>query len=208
MSRKQAPVVRPSRERANPFNDNQDLITDPVFLIGNGASRRAFELERLREKGTIIGCNALYREFSPDLLIVIDAKMINEVRKAGYKGRSIIAANRSTTIPGSMVWRTERFNTSGCFGMKMITQLIKPSKCYMLGMDGYPGNMYDGTVNYNSNTLQNFTGVINYYLKTLSGEGDTVFYNVNERDEWPPTAHATGKYNFMTYDKFEETVMA
>ena len=65
-----------------PFENRQDLITDLVFLIGNGASRKDFDLERLRGIGTIIGCIALYREFTPDLLITIDSKMMREVKAA------------------------------------------------------------------------------------------------------------------------------
>jgi hypothetical protein len=76
----------------------------------------------------------------------------------------------------------------------------------MLGMDGYPGNMYDGTKNYAPNTLQNFKGVIGYYIKALSGPGETVFINVNEKDAWPKEAHDTGKYKFITYEEFEKVI--
>ena len=40
-----------------------------VFCIGNGTSRQNFSLESLRDKGKIYGCNALYRDFKPDVLI-------------------------------------------------------------------------------------------------------------------------------------------
>jgi len=190
-----------------PFSDRPELLTDPVFLIGNGKSRKDFDLERLRNIGTIIGCNALYREFTPDVLIAIDAKMLTEIKVAKYESFTIIPRNRTVAVPQSKVWKTERFNTSGCFAMKLISQVMKPSKCYMLGMDGYPGNMYDGTKNYAPNTLQNFKGVNTYYLQVLTGPGETVFTNVNEKDTWPEEAKATGKYDFMSYEEFEKTIM-
>jgi len=196
-------MVRPSVERANPFNGHEELMTDPVYLIGNGRSREHFDLERLRGKGTIIGCNALYREFSPDLLIVIDSKLITEVRKSSYEGQTIIPANRSVTIPNAMVWRVDRFNTSGCFGMKMIDTLMRPETCYMLGMDCYAGNVYDGTINYSDNTLQNFAGISSYYLKALNAADGTMFINVNPVDAWDSLAHDSGNYSTMTYDEFE-----
>jgi hypothetical protein len=36
-----------------------------VFCIGNGESRKGFDLESLRKHGTIYGCNAIYRDFMP-----------------------------------------------------------------------------------------------------------------------------------------------
>jgi hypothetical protein len=196
---------RPSRElNTMPFTDRPDLLTDIVFLVGNGKSRKDFNLEQLRGIGTIIGCNALYREFTPDLLIVIDAKMMREVKAAKYseRGTVIIPRGRTVVVPDALIWKTERYNTSGCFGMKMITQVMKPKKCYMLGMDGYPGNMYDKSLNYAASTLQNFTGVNNYYLKSLA-EGETIFVNINEKDAWPKVAHESGKYEFISYEEFK-----
>lgn len=189
--------------------ENQGLLTDPVFLIGNGKSRKEFDLERLRSKGTIIGCNALFREFTPDLLIAIDAKMLKEIKEAKYGEENlvIIPQNRTANVPKAKMFKTERFNTSGCFAMKLIAQVMKPSKCYMLGMDGFPGNMYDGTKNYAANTLQNFNGVNSYYIQALNGPGDTTFINVNEKDAWPEEAHNTGKYKYITYEEFEKTIM-
>jgi hypothetical protein len=200
--------VRPSRERANPFNreENHKYITDPVFLIGNGTSRKDFDLERLRGVGTIVGCNALYRDFAPDLLIAIDAKLITEIKKSNYweDHAVFLPGNRAVTMKNALTWRTDRFNTSGCFGMKMISQLLKPKVCYMLGMDGFPGNIYDKTLNYAPNTLQNFSGVVSFYMKALQGEGDTVFVNVNEKDAWPKEAKDTGKYECISYEEFEK----
>jgi hypothetical protein len=203
-------TAKPSVLRALPFKpEHQHLLTDPVFLIGNGTSRNKFDLERLRGIGTIIGCNALHREFKPDILLAIDAKMLKEIRDAEYglDNICIVPANRNIHIPGELKWRTERFNTSGCFGMKLIAELMQPSTCYMIGMDCYPGNMYDNSPNYAKNTLQNFSGVGQFYLKALRGNGNTVFINVNDKDAWPSEAHATEKYRFMTFEDFELQVM-
>lgn len=195
-----------------PFRERQDLLTDPVFLIGNGKSRQDFDLERLRSKGTIIGCNALYRDFTPDVLVAIDAKMLKELNESGYGKKQpeefvIVPKNRTIAIPNAKMWKAERFNTSGCFAMRLITNIMQPSKCYMLGMDGYPGNMFDKTKNYAANTLQNFKGVNGYYLQALQAPGETLFINVNVKDAWPEECHKTGRYKHITYEEFEKTVM-
>lgn len=55
-----------------------------AFLIGNGISRRDIVLNSLRPYGDIFGCNALYREFTPDYLFCVDVRMIYEVAKSGF----------------------------------------------------------------------------------------------------------------------------
>ena len=56
------------------------------FVIGNGESRLKYDLSILREQGLIYGCNALYKDFEPDLLISVDANMVKKILKSDYKG--------------------------------------------------------------------------------------------------------------------------
>ena len=204
-------MSKPMNERNNPFiNGREKYLTDPVFLIGNGKSRQHFDLERLRSIGTIIGCNAIYREFDPDILIAIDSKMLNEINKSRYdtsKTMVITPHNRNVALPNSFLYKSHRFNTSGAFAMRLIADTMRPERCYMLGMDGYAGNVYDGTPNYAVHTLKNFSGVHKFYLEILQKSDKTVFINVNEKDAWSPLSENTGSYSFMTYDLFEKIVM-
>jgi len=55
-----------------------------VFCIGNGTSRDGFDLERLRTHGRIYGCNALYRDFTPDVLCAVDQGIMHEIYQSGY----------------------------------------------------------------------------------------------------------------------------
>ena len=54
-----------------------------VFCIGNGESRKGFDLESLRPHGKIYGCNAIYRDFMPDVLIGVDQGIMHEIYHAG-----------------------------------------------------------------------------------------------------------------------------
>ena len=54
-----------------------------VFCIGNGESRQGFDLEQLRPHGKIYGCNAIYRDFMPDVLTAVDHGIMHEVYHAG-----------------------------------------------------------------------------------------------------------------------------
>jgi hypothetical protein len=55
-----------------------------AFIIGNGESRKDFDLEKLRAHGKIYGCNALYRDFTPDVLVAVDHGIMHEIYHSGY----------------------------------------------------------------------------------------------------------------------------
>ena len=54
-----------------------------VIVIGNGVSRKGFDLEKLRPHGKIYGCNALYRDFMPDVLTSVDHGIMHEIYNNG-----------------------------------------------------------------------------------------------------------------------------
>ena len=69
-------------------------------MLGNGTSRKSIDLNQLKNKGTIYGCNALYREFEPDYLVAVDTKMILEINKAGYQHSHNVWTNPNRSFNG------------------------------------------------------------------------------------------------------------
>ena len=59
-------------------------MIENVFCIGNGESRIDFDLTQLRKYGKIYGCNALYRDFKPDVLTAVDQGISHEIYQSGY----------------------------------------------------------------------------------------------------------------------------
>ena len=55
-----------------------------AFVLGNGVSRKGVNLEHLRTHGVIYGCNALYRDFTPDVLIATDRPISEQIQHSGY----------------------------------------------------------------------------------------------------------------------------
>lgn len=55
-----------------------------AFVLGNGVSRKGVDLEHLRRYGKIYGCNALYREFTPDVLVATDRPISTAIQESGY----------------------------------------------------------------------------------------------------------------------------
>ncbi len=46
-----------------------------AYCIGNGPSRKGFDLNQLKGTGQTYGCNALYRDFIPDFIFSVDTNM-------------------------------------------------------------------------------------------------------------------------------------
>ena len=64
-----------------------------AFVMGNGTSRKHFDVEKLRGKGNIYACNAVYRNFEPDVLIAVDPKMVHEIVADGYHHNHVVWTN-------------------------------------------------------------------------------------------------------------------
>ena len=60
------------------------VMTKRVFIIGNGESRKDFDLTQLRKHGKIYACNAFYRDNPlPDVLVAVDSTMTHEIYHKG-----------------------------------------------------------------------------------------------------------------------------
>jgi len=126
-----------------------------AYCIGNGPSRKGFDLNRLKETGQTYGCNALYRDFLPDFIFSVDTKITmemveNEIGKKTIHYAPALEVNRKQSkgmlhlIPNNPHWISGNaaFWTAGVHGHKNI---------YLLGYDfreygsGQLNNIYQNT---------------------------------------------------------------
>lgn len=126
-----------------------------AFVIGNGPSRSAIDLSQLL--GATYGCNAIYREFSPDYLVAVDKSMQDEIIRSGYTGRCIFRESKARWPSNVYVYRPTKGvpNNSGVvatyFALKNGARTV-----YLLGFDfknpetSNIDNLYKGTINYTS----------------------------------------------------------
>ena len=100
-----------------------------AFIIGNGTSRKGFDLTRLKPYGTVFGCNALYRDFPdyslPDFLVSIDDGIITEIEHSDFPSKRFIVPpmderlegksdpSISVMIPSSILTRKSGIEWSG-----------------------------------------------------------------------------------------------
>jgi hypothetical protein len=168
------------------------------FVLGNGTSRNAISLENLKELGKVYGCNALYREFDPDYLVAVDAKMILEIDKNKYQMRN----PNVWTNPNKAFKRIEGLNyfkpskgwSSGPTALFLASQ-HNHSAIFILGFD-YKGlengkrvnNVYAGTLNYKK-TTDAATYYGNWLKQTatvIKNNPQITFYRVIALDNFQP----------------------
>lgn len=133
-------------------------MTEIAFVLGNGTSRQQIPIEKLKELGTVYGCNALYREHSVDHLVAVDTKMVREIYDSGYYLENAVYTNPnkfSKTLQGIHILSPNKGWSSGPTAMFLASK-NQHRIIYILGFD-YVGlgeknlnvnNMYAGTKNY------------------------------------------------------------
>jgi hypothetical protein len=63
---------------------------DTAVCLGNGQSRQGLDLNKMKDYATVIGCNAIYRDFTPDILVALDSRISHEIyRKANHNNMKI-----------------------------------------------------------------------------------------------------------------------
>ena len=188
-----------------------------AFVLGNGTSRKPINPKDLQTYGTIYGCNALYRTFSPDYLVAVDVKMILEISKAGYQN-----CNQVWTNPNKSYQKIKNLNffnpskgwSSGPTALWLASQ-HQYEKIFILGFD-YRGlnqgkkfnNLYADTVNYKkSNDGATFFG--NWLRQTCSvikEHPEIQFYRVIAPDNYcPDELNKFDNLTTITIDEFQKT---
>lgn len=126
-------------------------MTRSAFIIGNGPSRESIDLNQLRRYGKIFGCNALYRDFTPDYLIVIDENMADEVFLSGVHERTEVWT-RDTRVYGRPFKGHKNLRLCSGAGAVQIAAEKHFNRIYLIGMDFWQSevnhNIYSGTGNY------------------------------------------------------------
>tara|TARA_B110000196_G_C20885593_1_gene538776 strand:+ start:55 stop:747 length:693 start_codon:yes stop_codon:yes gene_type:complete len=69
------------------------------FCFGNGNSRKGIDIEQYKKYGTVVGCNAIYRDYTPDILVSLDSKMSHEIYRSGYCFENTTWLGDWTSIP-------------------------------------------------------------------------------------------------------------
>jgi hypothetical protein len=136
-----------------------------AFVLGNGVSRLAVDLNQLKQRGRIYGCNALYREFVPDVLISTDRGISQVIQNSGYAQNNMMYTRKPLPGLGARTVPQSYFGFSSGPIAVGLAALDKHLAIYLVGFDMGPNisnkfnNVYADTEFYKkSSSLPTFTG--------------------------------------------------
>jgi len=136
-----------------------------AFVLGNGISRKTVAPASLQPLGKIYGCNALYREFAPDVLVATDRPIATAIQQSGYAQSNTFYTRRPIDGLGAHRAPAPYFGYSSGPIATAIAALDGHQLIYLLGFDMGPdknqqfNNVYAGTEFYKPSTaMPTFAG--------------------------------------------------
>ncbi len=208
------------------------MMIDPfrtAHIIGNGGSRKGFDLMQLKNKGSVFGCNALYRDYVlqgyvlPDYLVAIDNPIITEIEGSSFPStRVLIPPENERWEPIELHWGravNKSWNPArprSNAGMNAILEAIKKeyTQLYIFGFDFLVvdqntamSNLYDGTECYGLETRANLQDTRNrmkylgYVLEKYPDTNFTFCYPKDAGNIYSPDVKNCSIINFdeLTY---------
>lgn len=122
-----------------------------AFVLGNGQSRRNVCLEQLKNHGRVYGCNALHRDFVPDVLVATDRPIATAIQESGYALQHEFYTRRPLSGLGAKPVPKDYFGfSSGPIAMGLAAK-DHAGMVYLIGFDMGPttenrlNNLYAGT---------------------------------------------------------------
>lgn len=125
-----------------------------AFVIGNGVSRREIDLSCIKKHGTVYGCNALYREFEPDVLVATDTFISQTIQDSGYAKNHVFYTRFPRPQSGARVLPSESRRSASGPNALYLSIDDGHDLIYLVGFDMGPtvsntlNNIYAGTEHY------------------------------------------------------------
>lgn len=144
-----------------------------AFVIGNGRSRLGVNLRHLQNLGKIYGCNALYRDFEPDVLVATDRPIAESIQESGYARTHKFYTRKPLPQLGALELPEKYSGFSSGPNAVALAALANHGHIYLIGFDMGPtennlfNNMYADTEFYKtSQHPPTFTG---NWIKQIAG---------------------------------------
>jgi hypothetical protein len=189
---------------------------DFAFILGNGVTRLELDCESLLDYGAVYGCNRIYQEFAPTVLVSTDTGMAREIQQSGYSARytHYTRSNNKIKDSGAHVLPKELHGYSSGPAALGLAALSEANYLFMLGMDlkgvnNKINNIYAGTPNYKEKDTEvmYFGNWIDQISSIMDKNNTKRFMHVNPLDNF--TADEFRKHtNFetITLDEFKRMI--
>jgi len=122
-----------------------------AFVLGNGVSRESVDIARLMRRGSVYGCNGLYRTHTVTALIATDQPISRAIQESGYSKINRFYTRRPMADSGAQPVPKEYFGfSSGPIAVSIAARDYE-NPIYLIGFDmgpnqhGHFNNLYAGT---------------------------------------------------------------
>jgi hypothetical protein len=192
------------------WNPTTEMVPNQVFntytttqalVIGNGETRLEFDLTHIaNHKGGLFGanrlqtygCNALYRDFTPDFLIAVGNEIVKEIAESGYSNNGIVYANGQHVIdyPGKFYLVPQNIAFDAGSLAVYLACFDGHKKVFLMGFDGYDAagninNVYKNTNGYPASTDDQNETFWNLSLSTVMDTyPDVEFVSIMPTEKW------------------------
>ena len=185
---------------------NKDL----AFILGNGQTRLQVNCKGLLDRGAVYGCNRIYEEFSPTVLVSTDKGMAHEIQHTGYSSTNVHYVREQWKIENSganILPKEYTGMSSGPAALGLASDTCA-NYFFLIGMDlkginNTINNIYAGTKNYKhkgdspiyfGNWVDQIIGIIQKYPTKR-------FMHVNPLDNFTDD-------KFLKFENFETITLA
>lgn len=116
-----------------------------AFVLGNGRSRIGLDLQRMSELGQIYGCNALYREFVPHVLVATDRPIAQAIQQSGYAAQHTFYTRKPIPGLGAKSVPHKYYGFSSGPLAVALAALDQKDTVYLVGFDmgALPGELFN-----------------------------------------------------------------
>ena len=195
-------AILPPSEPIPPKDTEYKPEGDVCFIIANGESRRNFDLNKLKDKGYIVGMNVLpvVEDFWPDMLVSVDIATVKWLSERDVPARlehwsyprGGVKDPRIKRIAKDWGW------SSGPTATRIALEYKRFKTLYIIGMDFF-GITADGTINEKKGEkLNNMYKGLERYRKSNSGR--TYFGNWQNQMDTNTTNHPEAKFYHVVLD--------
>jgi hypothetical protein len=158
-----------------------------AFVLGNGISRREVSLTTLEQCGPIYGCNALYREYAPTVLVATDRPIATHIQASGYSIKNKFYTRKPINGTGALRVPQEYYGFSSGPIATGLAAIAGHRRIYLVGFDMGPNenkqfnNLYAGTEFYKpKESTPTFTGNwIKQFCQVITDYPATTFYRIH-----------------------------
>jgi len=166
-----------------------------AFVLGNGITRLEVNCESLLDYGHVYGCNRIYEEFAPTVLVSTDKGMAQEIQQSGYSSNHIHYTRKNNKIldSGTNILPNNLWDLSSGPAALGLACETYATYFYMIGMDlkginNKINNIYAGTQHYKNKDnipthFDNWVRQVEYIMRKFPSKR---FIHVNPLHNFTP----------------------